>query len=335
MEEKVSVIVPIYNVESYLRRCLDSLVKQKHQNIEIIMVDDCSTDNSASIAKEYAEKYPRFLFIQKEVNGGLSAARNTGMKATTGEWLAFVDSDDWVTEDYISAMYEVAKKDNADVVMSSICYAYEDGSCKEMSPFSDLTTASSQGEKVALSRAYAATRLYKKSFIDATGICFPTDIRRSEDIATVVPWLTRAESISILQRPLYYYYQRAESLSNMNHKNVDVSFVPKTIERMIALSAPGFENELEYRAVSELMYGMVIIMLRAEYSRREIKEHVKKFNEEHPTWKKNPYLSRLPLGKRIFISLVQTRLLYAAKILQWGWDVLMPTIRMKKYTNVR
>lgn len=320
MEEKVSVIVPIYNVESYLRRCLDSLVKQKHQNIEIIMVDDCSTDNSASIAKEYAEKYPQFLFIQKEVNGGLSAARNTGMKATTGEWLAFVDSDDWVTEDYISSMYEVAKKDDADIVMSSIYYAYGEGNCKEMSPFSDLTTASSQGEKVALSRAYAVTRLYKKSFIDATGICFPTDIRRSEDIATVIPWLTRAESVSILRRPLYYYFQRAGSLSNTNHKNVDVSFFPKTIERMTYLSAPGFEKELEYRAVSELMYGMVVIMLRAEYPRREIIEHIKKFNEEHPAWRKNPYLSKMPFGKRIFISLVRIKLLFAAKLLVFVWD---------------
>ena len=102
MQEKVSVIVPIYNVEKYLRRCVDSLVRQVHKNIEILLIDDCSTDESSVIAREYAAKYPQLChYIQRDENGGLSAARNTGIEASTGKWLAFVDSDDWVTEDYV------------------------------------------------------------------------------------------------------------------------------------------------------------------------------------------------------------------------------------------
>ena len=320
-EEKVSVIVPIYNVESYLRRCLDSLARQKHQNIEIIMVDDCSSDGSSDIAKEYAEKYPQFILVQREKNGGLAAARNSGLERVSGDWIAFVDSDDWVTDDYISAMYECAKRDNADIVMSSVYYAYSDDSYKEMSPFADLTTESSHKEKVALCRSYAPTRLYKRIFIDTTKIVFPTDIRRSEDIPTVIPWLTRTEHISILPRPLYFYFQRASSLSNSNNKNSDVSFFPKAIRRMEELSDPGFEKELEFRAISDLMYGMVRIMLESGRPRREVIEQIKEFNKEHPRGKENPYRSRLSGGKRIFIFFAEKRCYMILKMFIWIWNI--------------
>lgn len=316
----VSVIVPIYNVELYLRRCLDSLVKQKHQNIEIIMVDDCSTDGSGDIAKEYAEKYPQFSLVRREKNGGLAAARNSGMERVSGDWIAFVDSDDWVTEDYISAMYELAKRDNADIVMSSVYYAYSDGSYKEMPPFANLTTESSHNEKVALCRSYAPTRLYKRNFIDATKIIFPTDIRRSEDIPTVIPWLTRTERISILHRPLYFYFQRENSLSNSNNKNIDVSFLPKTIRRMEELSAPGFEKELEFRAISDLMYGMIRIMVESGRPKREVDKQIKKFEKERPKWKKNPYRSRLPRGKKIFIFFAEKNCYMILKMFIWIWN---------------
>lgn len=320
VEDKVSVIVPIYNVEPYLRRCLDSLVIQKHKNIEILMVDDCSTDGSATIAKEYAEKYPQFLFIQREKNGGLAAARNTGMSVATGEWLAFVDSDDWVTEDYISAMYKVARTDNADIVMSSIYYYYSENRYKEVSPFGDLTTMSSQKEKVALSRAYAPTRLFRKAFVDTTGVIFPEDIKRSEDTATVIPWLTMTKKISILRKPMYYYYQRQNSLSNTNHKNVDTTFLKETIQRMIELSAPGFGEELEFRAISDLMYGMVMVMVRSKRSKYEVINQIQSFEKMYPKWRENTYIFRLPKGKKIFICCAAKEQYIMLKVLIKAWN---------------
>ena len=247
VEDKVSVIVPIYNVEPYLRRCLDSLVIQKHKNIEILMVDDCSTDGSVVIAKEYAEKYPQFRLVQREKNGGASATRNTGLKSAVGDWIAVVDSDDWVTEEYVSAMYEVAERDNADIVMSSRYYYYPNTrKTIEVSPFSDLTTESSQQEKVALCTPSATARLFRKNFIDSTGIVFPEDIPRSEETVAVIPWLTITQNVSIIRRPMYYYFQRPDSLSNKCSEKEDISFLPKAIRRMTELSLPGFEEELDF-----------------------------------------------------------------------------------------
>lgn len=322
MQERVSVIVPIYNVEPYLKQCLDSLLAQVHENLEVLLVDDCSTDRSAAIAKEYAQTHSeRFRFIQREENGGLSAARNTGMAAATGDWLAFVDSDDWVTENYISAMYAVAQKDHADIVMSSLYYYYPDGKCKEMSPFGGLTTQSSHQEKVALSRPYACTKLFRRSLIVGNNIAFPENIKRSEDIPTIIPLLCATEHISILSQPLYYYLQRTTSLSNQNYQGMDLSFYPQVINKMFALSPSGFEKELEFRATSDLMYGMIMLMVRSKKPKLDIMQQIGSFNQEFPKWQLNPYLARLPRGKRIFIWFAAHKQLWVLKALIAAWDI--------------
>lgn len=332
MKEKVSVIVTIYNTESYLERCVDSLLKQIYGNLEIVLVDDCSTDKSAVIAKSFAEKYPEICqFIPRKKNGGASASRNTGIIAATGEWLAFVDSDDWVAEEYISAMYDIAVKDKADIVMSSRYQYYPDTKMVvEVCPFGNLTTTSAHEKKVALCYPSATARLFKKSLFIKNNIFFPEDIWRSEEIAAIVPILTTTEKISILKKPMYYYFQRRMSLSGQNYRGIDVSFYPKAIFRMIELSKAGFEKELEFRAVSELMYGMVMIMIRAGKERKSIDAHIEWFRNKFPEWKKNPYLSELPGGKKIFIYFADKRCYIFLKIMIFMWDkIFEKTLRNK------
>lgn len=320
MEEKISIIVPVYNVEHYLRRCIDSLLEQTYRNIEILLIDDCSTDQSAVIANEYVEKYPDVCrYIRHQENAGLSAARNTGMQEASGEWLSFVDSDDWVTNDYISVMYETAQKDRADIVMCSVYYYYSPDNCKEVNPFGNLSTGDSHQAIVALSRSYACARLFRKELFISSHIIFPKDIRRGEDIATIIPLLTTTDKISLIARPMYYYFQRTTSLSNEN-KNIDISFYPKTVERMIKLSKPGFETELEFRAISELMYGMVMLMVRSGRTRQEVRQHVDWFNKEFSNWRRNPYLSHLAKGKRLFIYCANHRWYGLLKLMIWAWD---------------
>lgn len=305
MKDKVSIIVPIYNVENYLRKCIDSLVTQTYENIEIVMVDDCSTDKSAEIAKEYVNKFSdKCVFVQRKENGRLSAARNSGIAVCTGEWITFVDSDDWVTEDYISSLYEVAIKDNADIVMSGVYYYYPKSRRiveNSYNAIGDLTTKSSQREKVALSGPYAVTRLYRKSFYDNTGLEFPTNVWRAAEQGITIPLLTWTDKISILRKPMYYYYQRNDSNSNQNYKNVDTSFMLKSIKNVETNSAKGFEKELEYRDIVDIMYGLILVMIYSGKKNGEIKRQVDWFNKKYPYWKKNIYLSKTIMGKRIFI----------------------------------
>ena len=322
MSDMVSILVPVYNVKDYLSRCVDSLLAQTYEKIEIILVDDCSTDGSADVAKDYANRFPtKCKYVQREKNGGLSAARNSGIQAAQGRWLTFVDSDDWVDADYVDTLVQAAVNEQADVVMSSIYYYYSENNMQAVSPFDDLTTASSHGEKIALSRSYACTRLFERALFEESGILFPEDIRRAEDMATIIPIMTRAKKIAIVPKAMYYYFQRSTSISNSNQKGVDLSFYPKTIGRMIELSAPGYETELQYRAVSELMYGMVMIMLRSGRKQKDLSAHVDWFNQTYPNWQENKYLSRMAGAKRLFVRLAAKKQYLALKLLILAWDV--------------
>ena len=129
---KVSVIVPVYNVEKYLDKCLDSLGRQTLKDIEIIVVNDESPDNSQKIIDKYSKKYS-VIHGYKKKNGGVSDARNFGIKEAKGEYIAFVDGDDYVSIDMYEKMYEKAKAGNFDVVVCDLNYVYEDGSIKRVS----------------------------------------------------------------------------------------------------------------------------------------------------------------------------------------------------------
>ena len=117
-QELVSIIVPIYNVENYLRQCLDSILSQTYQNFECLLINDGSPDHSADICREYVEKDSRFRYFEKE-NGGVSSARNLGIERSKGQYITFIDSDDWVDSDYVETLYDELIKENADIAVST------------------------------------------------------------------------------------------------------------------------------------------------------------------------------------------------------------------------
>lgn len=147
MKPKISVIVPIYNVECYLSRCLDSLLSQSFSDIEIITVNDGSTDASVEILYEYAQKDSRIVVIEKE-NGGVSSARNEGVRAANGEYIGFVDPDDWVDKDMYESLYNTAMDEKADIVMCT--YIREFGSNSKVKEFNLPEKVCYQGEEVKL-----------------------------------------------------------------------------------------------------------------------------------------------------------------------------------------
>ena len=118
MNELISIIVPIYNVENYLRQCLDSIQNQTYQNFECLLINDGSPDNSADICREYLEKDSRFKYFEKE-NGGVSSARNLGIECSGGTYITFIDADDWVDSDYLEVLYNALIDENADISVST------------------------------------------------------------------------------------------------------------------------------------------------------------------------------------------------------------------------
>lgn len=321
MKDKISVIVPLYNIKEYLKRCLDSILKQTYRNFEIIMVDDCSTDTSGIIAKDYASRYPEVCrFMQHNENKKVSAARNTGLTVATGNWLSFVDSDDWITDDYLSTMLETALNDNADIVACSYYHIWDGGYKTEINPFGKLTTDSSQNDKVALMRNHAVTRLYRRRFLEESDLLFPEDVWRAEEMGFTIPLLTKTDRVSIIKKPMYYYYQRPTSISNENIKNLDLSFYAKAFEVLEKNCSVDFEKEIEYRAVMEFVYGLTLIMIKTGRDNTSIRQHITEFNKRYPQWRQNKYLQHAQIGKRIFIGIAGKKLCNLLRCLVWAYE---------------
>ena len=209
----VTVIVPIYNVEKYIDKCIESLLSQTYNNIEIILVDDGSTDESGNIADQYAESYNNILVIHKE-NGGLSSARNAGIKIAKGQWIAFVDSDDYVRKDYVSKLLEIATNSDADV---AVCNKEPVGFKKKKS-FEWPSTVLS-GREAIEERFYLQCSsqiwlyLFKAKTFRENDIYFPEG-RNYESTTVIVKALYNANRVAFTNEKLYYYVNRKGSISH-------------------------------------------------------------------------------------------------------------------------
>ncbi|WP_043929972.1 bifunctional glycosyltransferase/CDP-glycerol:glycerophosphate glycerophosphotransferase [Bacillus sp. EB01] len=208
-EIKVSVITPVYNVEEYLRETLDSLVNQTCKEIEIIMVDDGSTDSSPEIIEEYAKKYSNVVFIRQE-NSGPGAARNNGLDNARGEFISFVDSDDILPEDALETMYEAAIEEGADVVTGA---SLSFNSKESWYIASHLNNGVYRpGEKALISNPellYSlgpCNKLYRRSIVQ--DIRFPLDIKVTEDQPFVIEAYLRAKKMYTVDKIIYNYRQR-------------------------------------------------------------------------------------------------------------------------------
>ena len=218
----ISVIVPVYKVEAYLDRCVQSIVDQTYRNLEIILVDDGSPDNCGCLCDAWAEKDSRIKVIHKE-NGGLSDARNAGMAAATGEYIAFVDSDDWLHLEYISLLYRAVKMYG--VSLSACDYLLTSG--EEAAdfvgePVFEKHSAAQALEMLTNNRGYRAVawnKLYHRRLLE--GETYPVG-RYHEDEFFTYRILDKAENLAYVNVPMYYYFQRTGSImQSVSIKHLD------------------------------------------------------------------------------------------------------------------
>lgn len=214
MKGLVSVIVPIYNVEKYLKRCVESICSQTYKNLEIILVDDGSPDNCPRICEELAKVDERIKVIHKK-NGGLSDARNCGLDNCSGKYVCFVDSDDCIEKDYVEHMLTIAEDTDADMVISSFKYLYEDGSTKDFDFEFEKKYLGPKECMELLTRDYklpvvvAWSKLYKREIFSELrfkkGI-----IHEDEEICHKI--ISLINKISLTNKCLYLYFQRNDSI---------------------------------------------------------------------------------------------------------------------------
>ncbi|MDR2067658.1 MAG: glycosyltransferase [Holosporaceae bacterium] len=221
MRPKVSVVVPVYNAAELLPRCLDSLVNQTLENIEIICVNDGSTDGSCEILEKYSTKDSRITVLHQE-NLGQGAARNVGMNAASGEYLGFVDADDWIELDYFEKLYLAAKKHRAEIACCGIIRKYQSSKTKVKLVLPKEEVYSLTLEKYRITetprKCYVYNKIYRRSEIEKHRLRFPEGVF-FEDIAFTIRALYHLKTLVTVPDTLYFYWVNYKSTTrNMGDK---------------------------------------------------------------------------------------------------------------------
>jgi glycosyltransferase involved in cell wall biosynthesis len=238
MNDLISIIVPVYNMESYLDRCMSSILNQTYKNLEIILVDDGSTDSSPKMCDDYAIKDNRIKVVHKE-NGGLSDARNAGLKIATGNYIGYVDSDDWIELDMYERMYNACVENNAQLAVCRYFREYDDKTVDDGTPRIEIFS------RDEILRIYITdkdgymvynsvwSKLFKRELVE--GVVFPKG-RNSEDIMYTTRALCKLDKAAYIDTCLYHYViDRKDSIMN----------VAKT-ERMFKDEIPFWREHIDY-----------------------------------------------------------------------------------------
>lgn len=315
--KKVSVIVPVYNVEKYLTKCLDSLVNQTLEDIDIIVVNDGSLDGSQQIIDHFVGKFPEKIKAFQKENGGLSDARNFGLERVTGEFIGFVDSDDYVNHSMFEEMYALAQKHSAEMVICNLQKVDETGKITQK-----LTQIPNMPEKIDLENHFsvfsdlsyfACNKIFKKDlFVDKRfkkGVHF-------EDIQLIPQLLLKCTTIAQTQNYHYHYLERTDSITKTHtEKGLDILKAADDVEQEFKYSKYAAKiTDLKNFQILEGVYTFLayLAFVKDEQTYRKMSSELKKYVKNKQISKTEilryrrfgrNYLLSLPLKKQVYYVL--------------------------------
>lgn len=277
----ISLIVPIYNVEGFLPRCLDSIIKQEYQNLEIVLVNDGSTDQSGLICDQYAEKDERFIVFHKE-NGGVSSARNVGLNKANGNYIGFVDPDDWIEPNMINKLYELIIQHNADIAMCG--YVKEDINGLPISRPVELSTKILNKEETLNSilnpndfRGFLCNKLFSVDLFREKSLYLDEDVHFCEDLLFCCQAILESKQIVYDSTPYYHYiiHNNNASKSNFSLKKLtaldSLDNIINLLNDQKGIELEQYKNYYMHLNISLLMNG-----IHEDKIRRQDKERLKK-----------------------------------------------------------
>ena len=301
---KVSVIVPIYNVEKYLEKCINSLISQTLEDIQIILVNDGSKDNSGNIAKEYEKNNKdRVIYVEKE-NGGLSDARNYGLKYATGDFIAFLDSDDYIEKNAYEEMYNKAIEENADYVECDFIWEFPNKiRVDKQYPYKN------KKEMLSFVRVVAWNKLIKRQLITDNNLEFPKGLRY-EDVEFTYKLIPFVNKFAYVNKPFIHYVQREGSIANVQNERTAEIFT--VLDNVIEFYKKNniyekYRDELEYNYARYLLCSSLKRMCKIkDKSIREklLTESWERLNSNFPNWKENVILKTVNIGKNKYMRTV-------------------------------
>ncbi|WP_042707358.1 glycosyltransferase family 2 protein, partial [Methanobrevibacter wolinii] len=286
---KVSVIIPVYNSEKYLKEAIASILKQTLEDIELICINDRSTDNSIDILETYKKKDKRIKIINQK-NQGLSVARNKGLKNSKGDYIYFIDSDDYIAKNTLKELYQNAILNDSDIVVYKMAHFNENNirynapgfNLEKTNPninFNNYTFNYKKIKPYILNKSFAVwNKLYKKEFLDKyndfyfdTGLIF-------EDVPFHVKTLLRAEKISYIPKYFYYYRQNPNSIMNTNKNREDIYKIIEIVEKFLKENNYYKELENEFECFKLVQISQYILEADTEEYFKKAKEELKQIN---------------------------------------------------------
>lgn len=296
---KVSIIVPVYNAEKYLDKCLKSLVNQTLPNIEIIVVNDGSLDNSDRIIKEYVRNYPNLIKNVLIPNNGVSNARNVGLKKATGEYIGFCDSDDFVELNMYELLYNKGIETESDIVVSGHFYDKENGKILtrglgDMNLYSKSLEESK--EILLVSNPYVSNKIFNRNFLGENKLRFNKKYRIFEDLLFTYSAFLKANKIEKIDKPLYHYVRRKEEsvTGSLNKKFYDLFPVMEELKEFYHKNTKeDFDEYLTYIVInhSYLRFKNKVKLNKLCLKYRYIKYTYKFLDKYDSDWKNNIYFS--------------------------------------------
>lgn len=309
---KLSIIIPVYNVENYLAKCLDSVIYPQLPDYEIILVNDGSTDSSGDICSEYAARYGDLIKLINTPNGGLGAARNVGISKAESEYIAFLDSDDFLSPNAVPEIMETLQL-GYDMCIFDINFVNEEGYC-----FKYVHGCQCEGlfsldsyPQILFEMPSAWNKIYRRSLFVDNSIYYPGRVWYEDMYVT--PWLyTKAKKIYSIHKGWHNYLQRAGSITNNKNTERNLEIIPAVNAMLDAYRQEGvfekYEAELEYSAFYNQVLTSVTRVNLADHKSDVQAKLVKDYIEKFPNYQKNPYLAKLPPKYKLIHFLIKNRL---------------------------
>ena len=310
----ITVIVPVYKAEKYLHRCVDSILAQTFTDFEVLLIDDGSPDRSGEICEEYAQKDARVRVFHKD-NAGVSSARNLGLDNAKGEWVTFVDSDDWVHEDFIKKRFELALVDDADIAYCDIEYVYSTQNVYAKMAEQVEGKASTVNSWILSRTTYSPIILARKNLFDKYDLRYIEGLRFGEDFNLIIKLVMYANKVSHIKEALYDYNKQNEgsAMTKLHLYRDDLQYVYTDLTE--SFKKEGIYNQcIEMISWCILEYKLVSIV-KGEHTFKELRDFIP---ESHRFIFNNGFLD---LKSKIMLFLYKIDFTWFADFMLWVYRI--------------
>ena len=317
-EKTVSMIIPVYNVRDYLRKCLDSVAAQTYKALEVIIVNDGSPDDSLEIILEYTAKYPHFSCYTIE-NRGLGGARNYGMEHATGDYVLFLDSDDYIAPNCVEVMVTAAEKTDSDMVVANCYDVREDGSIllAYRNQYRNATTSLAQEPQILFNRVSAWGKLYKRDLLE--GFSYVSRVWY-EDMRLTPKLYLQAEKITYVDDSLFYYVQREGSIMNNKNHRRNLEVIAAFEDLLGYFRECGvyetYKDALEFLVIEHVaVSGIARVAMGKGKERNEVIAQLQAYLASFEHLYDNPYLKGQARNRKIVLWCNRHGLFWATRLL--------------------